>query len=334
MESWRCQVRTMLIGEPAAEVDAEEGLQVGAIVFGRSSEHGLDEEQRGHDEEEPRTGVLRGREDDFVGSAERHALLLAPMPAHHVPSAKHGQQQARAAEQGGEREHAPYNRVCRGVVVDQRFGRPVVGVGVVVAGTCGGGGPCRPTEEGGELADLFGVVDDAGPKAEFGGGFTEERGVVGAILLESLYLGVGVDEDAAGLVVAIGLEVLDGLAARDVGVAAAVGFNARERGAMEILGGKVGAKIRAMSEDGAIFHQAVSQKDALPGHDVGARKEDGAGLAFHDFGNGRLIVIGVVGEYAHNEEADDEDDGRGLNPAVGDHQRPFFVELHSLTPVG
>ena len=33
-----------VIGEQAAKIDAEEGLQVGALVFGRSSEHGLDEE--------------------------------------------------------------------------------------------------------------------------------------------------------------------------------------------------------------------------------------------------------------------------------------------------
>jgi hypothetical protein len=48
-------------------------------------------------------------------------------------------------------------------------------------------------------------------------------------------------------------------------------------------------------------------------------KEDCAARVLYDFRNGRLVTIRVIGEHAHDEEADEENDDRRLNPPAGDH---------------
>jgi hypothetical protein len=66
---------------------------------------------------------------------------------------------SRATQLSDEREDAPNNGIGGGMIVDKALGRPVVRVGVGVAGPLCGGRPCCPTEEGNELAYLLGVSD-------------------------------------------------------------------------------------------------------------------------------------------------------------------------------
>ena len=132
--------------------------------------------------------ALRRRQHHFVRRPERNALLLAPVPAEKIPAAKRGQQQANAAEQRDQREHAPKHRVRRGVIGDERFRRPVVRVGIIFARAQGGPRPGRPTKKGGELPDLFRVGDGIGAQTVFRRGRSEIIPVVGGQFLEGVRL--------------------------------------------------------------------------------------------------------------------------------------------------
>lgn len=51
-------------------------------------------------------------------------------------------------------------------------------------------------------------------------------------------------------------------------------INDDQSGAMEIVCGEIRAEIRAMPEDGTVFHESVTQKDFLTGNYIRSRKED------------------------------------------------------------
>ena len=112
------------------------------------------------------------------GAKKRQRLLLAPVPAEQVPASEGGEQQPDAAEQGDEREHAPDQRRRRSAGCHQRLGRPVVRVGVALAGPHGGRRPGRPGEEGRQLSDLLRIGDRRRAQPIPRGGLAEERCVV------------------------------------------------------------------------------------------------------------------------------------------------------------
>ena len=89
-------------GQDATEVNAEEGLQIGAVVFGGATEQRLCDEQSCHDEEEPGANFLRGSEQHIVRCAEGDALRLASMPSQKVPATKCGEEEAGPTQQRGE----------------------------------------------------------------------------------------------------------------------------------------------------------------------------------------------------------------------------------------
>ena len=108
-----------------------------------------------------------------------------------------------------------------------------------MAGPRGGSGPRRPTEKGNQLANLFRIANGAWPEPEPRRWFSEESSVVGATLLEGIHLGIGVDEDAGGLVIAVSLEICNGAGSCRIGVRSLIEGNAGESGAVEILGREV-----------------------------------------------------------------------------------------------
>ena len=152
--SWTCQVRIRLYGSDLREIEPEEAVDLGAVVLGGGADERLDQEQRGHHEEEPRACPLSRRQRHVPGRAERQARLLATVPAQEPPAPEDAEQDPDAAQQRDQREDAPDDHVGGGPVVDSWLGRPVVGVGVVVARAIGRAGPRGPSEEGGQLAQL------------------------------------------------------------------------------------------------------------------------------------------------------------------------------------
>ena len=132
--SWTCQVRIRLYGKTCGEVEAEEAVDLRAVVLRGRADERLDQEQRRHHEEEPRARALRRRQRDVAGRAERQRRLLAAVPAEPTaPAAEDREQDADPAEQRDQRQHRPDDHVRGRLVVDARLGRPVVGVGVVRA---------------------------------------------------------------------------------------------------------------------------------------------------------------------------------------------------------
>ena len=147
-----------VVGEDLGDVDAEEAAELGAVVLGHAADQGLEQEQRRHHEEEPGGGPLGRGERHVAGGAEAERRLLAALPAE-PPAPEGGEQDPDAAEQRDQRDHRPDDHVGARRVADLLLGRPVVRVGVVVAGAPGRGRPGRPGEERRQLVDLLRVVD-------------------------------------------------------------------------------------------------------------------------------------------------------------------------------
>ena len=307
-------------GEQLGEVDAEEVPELRAIVLRGGADHRLDQEQSRHHQEEPGAGALRGRQRHLPGLSECQRRLLAAVPAEEVPASEGGEQQSDPAEQRDQRDDAPEDDVRGRPVIDEILGRPVVGVGVVVTRPAGRGGPGRPAEEGGQLVGLLGVVDRVRAQSLVGGRIGEVVAVVSFELGEGTRLGPGVRRACPPGVVAVRLEVGDRLLARAVGARAAVlAFN-RERRPMKVVGGVVGAQVGAVAEDRPVLHQAVVEKDALPVADVVAGEDRLPGGVDDAIGDRRVGAVGAVCQQAEDEEPEQEDDDRRLNPDLGDQE--------------
>ena len=197
-----------------------------------------------------------------------------------------------------------------------------------MAGAGSGGRPGRPTEESGQLADLFRIPNGVRPQAEFRGRLAEERCIVRLALVESMYLRIRVNQRARGIVIPVGLEVLYCPASGCIGVRAAVELDARKRGAMQILCREIRSQIRAMAKDRAVLHQAIAQKNLLPCHNVLAGKQRRSICALDYVRYGRLVVIGVIGKHAQDEETENQHNGGCLHPTARNHQRILFTCIH------
>ena len=104
---------------------------------------------------------------------------------------------------------------------------------------------------------------------------------------------------------------------------------------MKVLRREIRPKISAVTKNRSVFHQSVSENDALAGHDVGTCEQGQSFGVIYKLRNGRLIGIGVVREDTHDEKADNQDDaacGTGLGagsaslkPSACSHDNSSFV---------
>ena len=246
--------------------------------------------------------------------------MLAALPAEEVPAPEGCEQESDPAEQRDQRDHAPEHNVGRRAVVDQLLRRPVVGVGVVVAGPAGRGSPGRPAEEGGQLVGLLGVIDRIRPQPLLRRRIGEVVEVVSIELGESAGLCARVLERVGFGVVAVRLKVRDRLLARPIGARAGVLVLDGERRPMEVVGGVVGAEVGAVPEDRPVLHQAVVEEDALPVADLVAGEHRLPGRVHDAIGDRRVGAVGPIRQQAEDEEPEQDDDDRGLNPGLGDQQ--------------
>ena len=74
-----------VVGQDLGEIEPEEAVDLSAVVLGRGSDERLDQEQRGHHEEEPRCRPLCGRQRDVARRAEGERRLLAAVPPEVAP---------------------------------------------------------------------------------------------------------------------------------------------------------------------------------------------------------------------------------------------------------
>src|SRR5215208_5003787 len=111
-------------------------------------------------------------------------------------------------------------------------------------------------------------------------------------LLEGRSLRCGELERSRLWIIAVLLEVLDGLHRRPVGAPSPKTLAHVESGLPQIIGGEVGTKVGTVPEDGTVLHQAVAQEDPLPSPHV-LPGEDDLALRVHD-----PIGVGGCPEYA------------------------------------
>ena len=135
------------IGEPVRQRNAEETLAFHGVVRSEAAEQNLHDKQRHGQEHIFAQRALRRRELHFADRIGIRQLRLAFVFVQERP-APH--QEADTGQQEYDTGHRPHH-VFRGRhVVNQRFVRPVVGVGGVVVRAVGSSSPRRPEEEIGQ----------------------------------------------------------------------------------------------------------------------------------------------------------------------------------------
>ncbi|MNK91966.1 hypothetical protein D3C87_1120840 [compost metagenome] len=133
------------IREPARHVDAVELLPFHRVVRREAADEDLEDEQRHHEEQVFSQSPLRRRQRERgervarTGRRQRLVMVAQEGPA--------PDEEAHAGQQHHHAGDRPDEVFAAGLVVDQRFMRPVVRIGHFLARTLGGGGPCRPEEE-------------------------------------------------------------------------------------------------------------------------------------------------------------------------------------------
>ena len=149
-----------VVREHLREVEAEEAVDLSAIVLAGGPDDRLDQEQRRHHEEEPRASraaPASARRRRASGTTASPARVRASPGA--APAPEDAEEDADAAEQRDQRQHRPDDHVGGRPVVDARLRRPVVRVGVVVARALSRGRPRRPGEERRQLPQLVAIRD-------------------------------------------------------------------------------------------------------------------------------------------------------------------------------
>ena len=97
---------------------------------------------------------------------------------------------------------------------------------------------------------------------------------------------------------------------------------------MQVLRSEIRPEIRSMAEDRPILHQAVAQKDLLARDDIRAGEQRGSIRCLDDIRYGRFSAVGVVRKHAEDEEPENQDNYRRLNPTDSNQQRTLFNAFH------
>ena len=161
----------------------------------------------------------------------------------------------------------------------------------------------------------------------------EETAVVANHRPERLRLRLGERERARLLVVPVRAEVLDRPAPGRVRLRSTVGPLDQIRGPAQVVGGEVGAQVGPVAERRPVLHQAVVQEHLLTLGDVLSGVENPALPVDDALGHRRLLRVGAVGEQPEDEEPDQSDQDRGLDPALRDQQlSSLMLHRHSLRP--
>src|SRR5215208_6824221 len=152
-------------------------------------------------------------------------------------------------------------------------------------------------------------------------------------LLEGCSLRRGELEGSRPRIVAVLLEVRDGLHRRPVGALSPIALAHEEGGSPQVVSGEVWTKVGTVAEDGAVLHQAVLEEHSLPGTYVLASEDDLA-LRIHDpIGDRRLPRARPIRQKPEHEEAKQDHQRHGLNPALRDKQlTPLRSSYHQPPP--
>ena len=315
-----------VVGKDAGQVETVKRPRLHAVMGDDATKKRLGQEENGHHQEVETKNLLARRQFPILKVAFMGMGLLLRTPSQKFKFSEHGENEPEAAEQHHEAHGAPEVGGGRGHISGLRIVGPVVGVGVIGAGTQRRGSPGGPGEIGVEIFQFRLVLYES---------LGQARGRRGAIKI--------------GLPLALLGQVRSGLHAREVQRARAAvipvllelalygfahfkgltflqlleGFSklglsqrvlANFHRAVEVFGGVVRAQVSAMSPEGAVLHEGVFQEHILTMLDVVTREESLAGGIHHGLWDGRRALIGLHGHQAQQGEAEEHDHQDGSAP--------------------
>ncbi|CAM5233151.1 hypothetical protein RLIN73S_04182 [Rhodanobacter lindaniclasticus] len=311
-------------GENVLQLETVEAARIGAIVRGRSTHQGLEQEQQRHHHEELHQRALARA--GLAGHDGGLQAVPARDPAEIVELAEHQQYRRDAGQQHQQAQRAPQEGAGDRRVADQRVIRKVVGVGVVVAGTIGHRGPGRPVHERGELAQLRRVADQVGLEPAVAGRVFEVVSPVRDLLLPGFGFRRRERQRVGGGIVAVGFQIDGGLRVHR-GLLAGIEFGHRlamllasqrigrvHADQMQRLGGIVRTEISAVAPDRAVVHQAVLQEHGLPGLDIVAGEQHLALRVDHLGGDRRRLPVAQHGDHDQDRHAEHHHEHDRANP--------------------
>ena len=266
---------------------------------GNAAEQHLHHKQRHGEKHIFTQSFLRRGEHHFRERVFALAVELVRVFAAQEREAPH--QQADAQEQKHHRCKRPHIVFSGGHIIDQRLVRPVVGISGIVIGAVGGGGPCSPEEEVGELLARFfagqGVVfhREMFARGDHGRIIAIKGDVVGRHALNRLDAGVGKHHIAIAAHAAL-IAVFLGHALAQIGLRGFIQLGIRFavfglRGdvqprhqlAVQPVGCPVGRLISAVAENRAQLHAAGALPGRLAGQNIFFAHQ-------HLAGNGNILL--------------------------------------------
>ena len=303
-----------VVRQQLGQVDPEEAAGLDHVMHGRAPDQVLEQEERGHDQEEPGGHALGGRQGHGGRRHEPHLPLLGLVPADEPRmSAVHAQDQAAAPQERHQRQGAPHDRVARERIADQLLGGPVVRVRVGLAGPAGHARPGRPGDEGGDRAGVLGVGDHARlePLAAHLPAVHQLAEVV-VDLLEGRDLPGGPDQRPRLRVVAVGLQLAPG--PRLGRLVVAVPLVHVQGHAVQVIGREIRPEVGTVAVHGAELHQPVGEELLLPVEDLLPREQHVARLVHDPLGDRRIVLVDPDRREGQEGEPDDERQDRSLQP--------------------
>ena len=265
-------------------------------------------------------------------------VLLVPLPAEVAELAEDEEHPRRPGQEGHEAERAPQHAIGRRQVAGKRLVGEIVRVGVVAAGPVGHRRPGGPGEEGRELAQFLGVLDELRRQAAVPFGRDEILFPAADLALERRRLDRHEYERTRGGVISVRFQHCSHRA----GERAALGVGELVERSMvsflgegrlrirdepvQVVGREVGAQVRAVAPDRPVLHQAVLQKDLLPGPDIVAGEDDFSRRADKLLGNRRADAVGV--------ERDPDEDGEPRHQGNEDAPPPPWGKRFRRTGLG
>ena len=339
------------IGQIFGERQAIEPLSLNRVMSGdNAQQHLRDEQGADHPEVFGRCAHRRGddRPAQYIGS--RHALFGQYVAAPEVKLLGIiGDQSACCCQQQNDRGQTPQQRACCRDIADQRFVRPIAGIGYGVAGAVGCRAPGRPEIECRNLPRLFRrqlSVDREGI------GFAQRQrgGVIAFVEADEMRLhlfdgrcaGVTDRDDPGCRIIAVGAHFLlqrrfvHRFILRRSGACNGVRTLQSEQSrclTVQPVRAPVGREIAAMAPDRALLHAADRLPDILTGLDIRARKQGFAARGFYCLGNGRCLLIDLLTKEQqgaeHSDHANDQDGPKPFNAecrSIAFHGRPPEVQ--------
>ena len=328
-------------GEDALQIEAVKAARIGAVMGHRAAYQRLRQQQQRHDHKELHQRVLAPA--GLSRQQVRVHMVAARDPAQVIEFPECQQHRRNAGQQHHQAQRAPQQRVGRGLITDARVIRKIVGIGIVLARTGGHRRPGRPSDKGGELAQLGRIGDEVGLQTAVARWMAEVVGPVVDLLAIGRRLRCSQTQRGGGRVVTIGFECHRRfgvhcclLRTRQCGQGLLIlllrnGLGGDLAHAMQRLGRVIRPEISAVAPNAAIGHQAVLEKYRLAVADVVTAEQRDTLRVHHLRRDRRCIAVGQHRDRDQPSKAEHHHDHHAAYPPGRKRAVVFGHRLRSDT---